>query len=116
MSDIIVARQFEGVLKKFKFTEGERKDLEAFNYLSNVNRYTEAGRRLYATQIFEKAVNTIQTIVESNFPKPNLSQRTAKQGTKFMMFSAHDTQIAILWNFLNATNISQETVPYASFL
>lgn len=32
------------------------------------------------------------------------------------MFSAHDSQIAIIWEFLNAANFNLTTVPYSSFV
>lgn len=43
----------------------EREDMESFNYFSMVDKYTDAGKTLYATQILEKAVNTIEALVQN---------------------------------------------------
>ena len=43
----------------------EREDMESYNYFSMVDKYTDAGKTLYATQILEKAVNTIEALVQN---------------------------------------------------
>jgi len=47
-----------------------------------------------------------------------LSQKKVKldQYPKYMMYSSHDTQIGIVWEWLNFTNYNFDTIPYASFL
>jgi hypothetical protein len=35
---------------------------------------------------------------------------------KYMMYSSHDTQVGIVWEWLNFTNFNFDTIPYASFL
>ena len=35
---------------------------------------------------------------------------------KYMMYSSHDTQVGIVWEWLNFTNFNFDYIPYASFL
>ena len=35
---------------------------------------------------------------------------------KFMMYSTHDTQVAIIWQFLDPKNYDPLYIPYASFI
>ena len=35
---------------------------------------------------------------------------------KYMMYSSHDTQLGIIWEFLKPTNFDPDSIPYASFL
>ena len=40
--------------------------MESFNFFSMVDKYTHAGKTLYGTQILEKAINTIEALVQNN--------------------------------------------------
>jgi len=54
-----------------------------------------------------KPVNIIDQLVQN---------KTKGSLPKYFMYSSHDTQVGILWEWLNFTTFQFDSIPYASFL
>ena len=77
------------------------------NKYSQLSKYTPEAKRMWATQMMFKPVQIIDSLVQN------------KKGThqpKYLMYSSHDTQVGILWEWLNFTSFQFDSIPYASFL
>lgn len=56
------------------------------------------------TKVLQKPMQIMENIVNGNITNYE----------KYMMYSAHDNHIAVLWLFLNASNFNWYTIPFAS--
>jgi hypothetical protein len=67
-----------------------------------LDKYSYSGKKIYATQIFEKAVNLIDATVNKQTQKKgsfvqtssktlSFAEQLVSTGTKYAMFSAHDS-------------------------
>lgn len=151
-SDTVVTRSFEG-LNISETTQSLNKslleDFQKMNKFSQLNKYTTDAKQLWSTQMLEKPINIMDSIISQDFENlmsiydntDSLAQKvhTASNGLKgkkhrhntkwvshfafdqidhpkYMMYSSHDTQVGIIWEFLQPQNFDPSYIPYASFL
>lgn len=99
-SDTLVARQFESLPLDLKgnqtFTKEQLKIMLKMNKYSQLSKYTPEAKKMWASQMMFKPVQIIDSLVQN--------KKDAHQQPKYLMYSSHDTQVGILWEWLNFTS------------
>ena len=62
------------------------------------------GQKMWMTKVLQEPISIMDGIVNG----------TLKEHPEYMMYSAHDNHIAVLWMYLNASNFYWYTIPFAS--
>jgi len=116
----VVSRAFEGLEIPKGLDKNVIHEMEGMNKRSQLSKYTADGKRVWSTQMFERPVNIMDAIVkhssidskQSLFQLANQEQQQSGSRPhridfpsyeslsdlpKYMMYSSHDTQLAIAW-------------------
>jgi hypothetical protein len=115
-SDVIVARQFEGFTYNLSRSDFHKIEQVGQNYF--IRRMSSEALQKWITKVLSRPINQIKEVLDSfeaSRPLTNeLLDHVLKEVARFTMYSAHDSTVAPVWEFIDAINFSPEGVPYAT--
>jgi hypothetical protein len=109
-ADVISSRMFEGTPNLYEFSESQLQDIKNINKWWNRGKLTAQAKKLYSSFMLVEPIKRIDEIVKkiANGEKPQ---------PKFLSYSGHDTQIQLLWEFLEPLEGElPDNTPFASFI
>ena len=112
LSDVIIARQYEGLISKDNFTQDEWKDIERLQITVLINTYSTLGGKLVVSKLMNPAIEFMKLKMGLNYDARLVSSFIGTE--KYIYFSTHDMLIAHVFKFLNPENLYIEYVEYAS--
>ena len=101
-------------------------DINYTNVWGQKNLFTEKARDLWMSKLFQEPIHDIVKTFDftqwvDSWDKESQEQKSKHKRRalglpKFMMYSAHDTTVANVWDFLKPTDFEYSVIPYASFV
>ena len=110
-SDVVFAREFEGLDYYHNFTKSEMHDIYASNKWVQLLKYSPSGKKVWMSKLLSKPVTIMKNILKDKSTVERLTK-----SPKFFMYSAHDNTISVLWEYLNAKNFDWYYIPFASYV
>ena len=125
-ADTLVDREFEKLPLNYDFTYQQISQLNNVNKWAQLLKLSPDARQRYMTRLFAEPLGIMAKIVkevghavkigkiqgknELDFFFQSLSQ------PKYLLYSGHDSTMAPVWDFLNASNFKWSYIPFASSL
>lgn len=105
--DAMTADQFDGIPIDCEFTEESWAEVEHVQKIYLSDWFSKQARDLHISKIFRKPLAIMQDKVD---------QETDKKydDLKYLIYSAHDTQVDNIMTWLQPEDLSWNNVPYAS--
>jgi len=94
--DSIINQDFENMMSVYENTD------------SLAQKSTKVGVKTKKKEVGKKHRHNTKFLSHSAFDRLD--------HPKYMMYSSHDTQVGIIWEFLQPSNFDPSYIPYASFL
>lgn len=113
--DMLVARIFEGTLSWKDFTAQQKSDILTIGQWSQRGKFSQDAKVLYSTRLLAKMFNRMEQKIEeiSKIEDP----QSKLPSPEFDIFSAHETQIQLLWEFLEPEQFElPDYTPFSSFI
>lgn len=112
LGDVILCREFEGLIDRSEFTPEEWKHIEHLQlpYLRDV--FTDFGNKLMISKMFNPIYENM--LMHMNSTRAPLHMEILNEKKKYILFSSHDMMLAQFIRFLNPQNIFIEYIPYAT--
>ena len=109
-TDLVVALNFEGTehAKEKYFTDDIWEEMNEIQRVYLTDWYTEKARTLMVSRLLRKPLDIMQEKVNS------MLNGTPESPLKFMIYSAHDTQVDNVMVLLKQNKTAIDYIPYAS--
>ncbi|CAI2371018.1 unnamed protein product [Moneuplotes crassus] len=111
--DSLFAEEFEGVLKRYNFTEEEWSIVRSMQIPLFLPRLSSLSRKILSLRYIFPILELMKSRMGQDYNKELLKTF----GTpKFLLFSSHDYQLSHIMKFLNPENLQLEHIEFASVL
>jgi hypothetical protein len=110
LADAIVARQFEGLDVGYDFSHKEQFLVDNAQKWPVFRVFDEQTRNLFMSRIFQQPLKQMDNIIN------HILAGEDYDGPKYILYSAHDTQLGNLVDWFNPDNLRINTIPFASSL
>jgi len=105
----LVCEAFEGAPVRYNFTAFEWEMVVLLNKPVLIDTFTDYARKLMDTRLMRMPLSALHTRLQTVFGPTD-----PKDDLRYVLYSAHDTQIANLLEFMNFTDFHYIAVPFTS--